>query len=163
MDQTVPAPDSPATPIMKRSSSAPPLAHVLAAVVLVATGFRGGCGDHGRDPASVDRMVTSHLEDVLENLDATPAQKTQVMALKDKLLQQGTALRQGGQDVRRQLVAQWDSDAPDRAKVHALIDARADAMRAFAHQAADAAVDLHGILTPEQRAKISKKIHRHME
>ena len=148
---------------MKRSSSAPPLAHVLAAVVLVATGFRGGCGGHGRDPASVDQMVTSHLEDALENLDATPAQKTQVMALKDKLLQKGLALRQGNQDVRRQLVAQWDSDTPDRAKVHALVDARIDAMRAFAHEAADAAVDLHGILTPEQRAKISKKIHRHME
>ena len=135
----------------------------LAALFALATGFRGGCGGHGHDPASVDRMVTSHLEDALEDLDATPAQKAQVMALKDRLLQRGAALRQGNQDTRRQLLAQWDSASPDRAAVHALVDARIDAMRAFAHEAADAAVDLHGILTPEQRAKISKKVHRRME
>jgi Spy/CpxP family protein refolding chaperone len=135
----------------------------LAAVFLVATGFRGGCGGHRHDPASIDRMVTSHLEDALDDLDATEAQTAQVMVLKDKLLQQGGALRQGSQEAKKELLAQWDSATPDRAAVHALIDARIDAMRAFAHQAADAGVDLHGILTPEQRAKISKKIRRRME
>ncbi len=136
----------------------------LAALFLVATGFRGGCGGgHGHDPASIDRMVTWHLEDALDDLDATPAQKAQVMTLKDRLLQRGAVLRQGSRETRREILAQWDSAAPDRARVHALIDARIDAMRAFAHQAADAGVDLHGILTPEQRAKISKKIHRRME
>ena len=135
----------------------------LAAALLLVTGFRGGCGGGHADPAHLDRMVTSHLEDALEDIDATPAQKAQVMALKDRLLQQGAALRQGGRETRRQLLAQWDSAAPDRAAVHASIDARIDAMRAFAHQAADAGMDLHGILTPEQRAKISKKIHRRMD
>lgn len=145
------------------SGSTRALVHVLVALALVVTGFRGGCGGHGHDPASVDRMVTSRIEDALEDLDATPAQKGQVMALKDRVLQQGMALRQGGRETKQELLAQWDSAAPDRARVHALIDARADAMRAFAHQAADAAVDLHAILTPEQRARISKKIHRRME
>ncbi len=136
----------------------------LLTLFALATGFRGGCGGgHARDPAAIDRMVTSHLDDALDDLDATPAQRAQVMALKDRVLQQGAALRQGGAETKKALVAQWDSASPDRAAVHALIDARIDAMRAFAHQAADAAVDLHGILTPEQRAKISKKIHRHME
>jgi len=140
-----------------------PLLVGLAAVFVLATGFRGGCGGHRHDPASIDRMVTSHLEDALDDLDATEAQKAQVMVIKERLLQQGGALRQGSQESKRELVAQWDSAAPDRARVHALIDARIDAMRAFAHQAADAGVDLHGILTPEQRARISKKIHRRME
>ena len=135
----------------------------LAAVFLLATGFRGGCGGHRHDHARIDQMVTAHLEDALDDLDASEAQKGQVMALKDRLLKEGSALRQGGQETKRELVAQWDAPTPDRAKVHALIDARIDAMRAFAHQAADAAVDLHGILTPEQRAKISRKIHRRME
>lgn len=135
----------------------------LAALFLVATGFRGGCGGHRHDPAEIDRMVTSHLEDALDDLDATGAQKAQVMALKDRLLQKGAGLRQGSQETKRELVAQWDSASPDRARVHALIDARIDAMRAFAHEAADAAVDLHGILTPEQRATVSKKIHRRMD
>ncbi len=135
----------------------------LAAALLLVTGFRGGCGGRHPDPAYLDRMVTSHLEEALEDIDATPAQKAQVMALKDRLLQQGAALRQGGEETRRQLLAQWDSAAPDRAAVHAAIDSRIDAMRAFAHQAADAGLELHGILTPEQRAKISKKIHRRMQ
>lgn len=141
--------------------------HVFASLAVLfavaTTGFRGGCGGHGHDPASIDRMVTARLDDALDDLDATPAQRAQVTALKDKLVQQGAALRQGGREARRELVAQWDSAAPDRARVHAIIDARADAMRAFAHKAADAAADLHDILTPEQRARISKKIHRRME
>ena len=135
----------------------------LAALFALATGFRGGCGGHRHDPAAIDRMVTSHLEDALDDFEATPAQKAQVMTLKDRLLQQVVVLRQGSQETKKELLAQWDSASPDRARVHALIDARVDAMRAFAHEAADAAVDLHGILTPEQRAKISKKIHRRME
>ena len=33
-------------------------------------------------------------------------------------------------------------------------------MRAFAHDAVDAGVDAHGVLTPEQRAKVTKKLER---
>ena len=102
--------------------------------------------------------VTAHLDDALDDLKATDAQRAQIQALKDKLLKDGQALHQGQADAKKALLAQWDSATPDRAAVHALVDARIDAIRAFAHEAADAGLDLHGILTPEQRAQIAKKV-----
>ncbi len=139
-----------------------PVALVAAAALLA---IPAGCGrHHGRaDPARVDRYVTAHLDDMLDDLDATAPQRARVHELKDKLMKDGAALHQGQRDARKELVAQWDSAAPDAAKVHALIDARIDAFRAFAHEAADAGLELHGLLTPEQRAKVSKKIHRRVE
>jgi len=149
---------------MKKVLSSIAVLAVLAAGFVLLTGFRGGChGHHHADAASVDKMITAHLDDTLDDLKATDAQRAQVLALKDKLVKDGVALHQGQADAKKALVAQWDSATPDRAAVHALVDARIDAIRAFAHQAADAGLDLHGILTPDQRAQISKKIHRRMD
>jgi periplasmic protein CpxP/Spy len=149
---------------MKKVLSSTAVLAALAAGFVLLTGFRGGCGGHHHaDAAQVDKMITAHLDDALEDLKATDAQRTQVLALKDKLLNDAAALHQGQADAKKALVAQWDSATPDRAAVHALVDARIDAIRAFAHEAADAGLDLHGILTPEQRAQISKKVHRRMD
>jgi Spy/CpxP family protein refolding chaperone len=57
-------------------------------------------------------------------------------------------------------VAEWKAEKPDAAKLHALVDQRAAEMTAMAHQAVDAAVEVHDALTPEQRAKVTKKIER---
>ncbi len=146
---------------MTRKNALP--AALVAAAALLA--IPAGCGrHHGRpDPARVDRFVTAHLDDMLDDLDATAPQRARVHELKDKLLKDGAALHQGQRDARKELVAQWDSATPDAARVHALVDARIDALRAFAHEAADAGLELHGLLTPEQRTKVSKKIHRRMD
>jgi Spy/CpxP family protein refolding chaperone len=138
-----------------------PLVALAAAAALLVV--PAGCHRHRADPARVDRFVTAHLDDALDDLDATAPQRTRVHELKDKLLNDGTALRQGQRDARRELVAQWDSERPDPTRVHALVDARIEALRAFAHEAADAGLELHGMLTPEQRAKVSKKIHRRLD
>ena len=53
-------------------------------------------------------------------------------------------------------------DEPDAKKLHALVDERVDEMRALAHQAVDSAIELHGVLTPEQRAEIAKRVEERM-
>ena len=45
----------------------------------------------------------------------------------------------------------------------ALVDARIDAMRTMAHEAVDAAAEVHATLTPEQRAQVSKRLRRHLD
>jgi periplasmic protein CpxP/Spy len=131
----------------------------LSAIVALAA-FRG---HFHRDPAEMAAFVSRRLDDALDDLDASPQQRTQIHALADKLLADAQTLRAGRQEVRRELVAQWDAATPDRAKVHAIVDQQIDQLRALAHEAADAAVDAHGILNADQRAKISKKLHRHLE
>lgn len=127
------------------------------------TGFRGGCGAHGghpRDPAALAAFVTDRVEDVLDDLDATPEQRTRVHAVKERLLAAGEAARAGRKEAHDALAAEWKAATPDAARLHALVDAHAEEMKALAHQAVDAGVEVHGILTPEQREKVTRKVER---
>ncbi len=137
-------------------------AGALALVVgfVALSGFACGHRPHGHDPAEVAAFVTSRVDDVLDDLNATPDQRAKVNAIKDRLLAAGQQARQGGQDTHAAVLAEWKSATPDAARLHALVDERVEAMRAFAHQAVDAGVELHGILTPEQRQKVTTKIER---
>ena len=47
-----------------------------------------------------------------------------------------------------------------KAKLHALVDARMDELRKLAHDAVDAGVEAHDVLTPAQREKLAKKAER---
>jgi Spy/CpxP family protein refolding chaperone len=135
---------------------------LLALVAFVTlTGWKGGCGrpDH-RDPAQVAAFVTERLDDALDDLGATPAQRTQLGAIKDRLLADAQKLQGTRQATHVALLAEWNAEKVDRAKVHALIDQRAEELKALAHQAADAAIEAHDALTPEQRAKVAKKAER---
>jgi Spy/CpxP family protein refolding chaperone len=132
----------------------------LVAVVGLA-GFRG-CGHQhdGRDPAQLAAMATDRLDGLLDDLDATPAQRATIQGLKDQLLAQVQKLHAERQADHAALLAEWNAEHPDRAKIMALIDQRSAELTALAHQAADAAIQAHDVLTPEQRAKAAKKMER---
>jgi Spy/CpxP family protein refolding chaperone len=133
---------------------------VFAVGALTLTAFRGP--GHG-GPAYMERFVSNRLEDVLDDVRATDAQRQQILAIKDRLVADAKALRAGHGDVHKELLAQWQLDAPDAARVRAIVDARGDSMKKFADEVTDAILQVHGILTPEQRAQIAKKAQRHME
>ncbi len=133
----------------------------------VLTGFAGGChrhghGLHGRDPAAMAAAVTEHVDEALDELDATPAQRTKIHEIKDRLLANAQATHQGHEQDHAALLAAWRSPNPDRAALLARVDARIDAMRAFAHEAVDGALEVHATLTPEQREKLATKVERRM-
>jgi Spy/CpxP family protein refolding chaperone len=138
-------------------------ASLLLVVGLVAlAGFSGGmCGHrHGRDPAQVAQFVTNHVEDTLDDLNATPEQRTRILAIKDRLLEAAKGLHAEHAQTHEAILDAWKADRPDAAALHALVDRRADEMKAFAHQVVDAGVEVHDTLTPDQRAKLTKKIER---
>jgi Spy/CpxP family protein refolding chaperone len=127
---------------------------VLAVLLLSGFAFRGGHG-WGRDPERIRQMMTWRLNDKLEDLDATDAQRQSINAVKDRLFDEGAQLMQDQQAVRVEAFNQLASDNPDAQKLHALVDARIDAMRAFAHKLTDAALEVHRTLTPEQRKELA--------
>jgi periplasmic protein CpxP/Spy len=138
----------------------------FAAVLAAGVALLGaaGCGHHHRpDPARTEKMVTHHVEDALDDLKATPEQRQKILAVKDRLLASGRTLRADHQAVAREALGLWDAPSFDRARALALVDARIDALRAMAHQAVDGVAEVHGTLTPEQRAQVSKKLRRHLE
>ncbi|HVP69116.1 MAG TPA: Spy/CpxP family protein refolding chaperone [Anaeromyxobacteraceae bacterium] len=132
------------------------------AVALALAGW-GACRHHAADPAQVTARVNARVASALDELNATPDQRARISALKDKLLADGLALSAARKDVRSALLALWDQPNPSAADVHALLDARIEDLRKFAHEAADAGLELHATLTPEQRAQVSAKIHRHAD
>jgi protein CpxP len=146
-------------PTLKRTLAA--VAATLAVVTLVAWG--GGCHrSHRHDPAEVAAFVTDRLDDALDDLDATPDQRTRIHAVKDRMLASGLKFHETSKGGREVVLEAWKAPNPDAGRLHALVDQRFDELRALAHQAVDAGVEVHGILTPEQRAKVTRKIERRM-
>ncbi len=143
---------------MKKILSTALVLAVFAVGTLTLTAFR-----HHGDPAHLDMFVSHRVDDMLDDVKATDAQRQQITAIKDKLVADGKALHATHADLRKELLAQWQSDQPDASRVHALVDGRADAMKGFADEVADALLQVHGILTPDQRAQLTKKMQRHME
>jgi periplasmic protein CpxP/Spy len=135
----------------------------LAAGFLLLTGFSGCSHHHRPDPATMDRRIARHLDAAFDDLKATPEQRTRLTAIKDRLVAEARAAHGDHRADAKLLLAEWESGSPDAARLHALVDARIDAIRAMAHRAVDTGVEVHGILTPEQRAQVAKKARRHLE
>jgi protein CpxP len=130
----------------------------VAVVLLVGAGCHRG--PRSIDPERARRMVHSHVEDFLDDLDATPAQRQKASELEATWVTQGLSLHNSSKTSRAELVSQLKSPTPDKAKVHALIDERIEAYRAFAHQLADGTLEFQGTLSAEQRAIVEKKLDR---
>jgi len=127
----------------------------VSALVLLA-GFGPGRMHHGGpfDAKKAYRFISYRVDNKLDDLKATDAQKQQVNAIKDSLFNEGVALKAAHDTAHKELLAQWDSPRVDNARVHALVDERLDALRGFAHKAVDAAIKVHDLLTPDQRAQL---------
>ncbi len=129
--------------------------------LVTLTAFRGGwChGGHG-DPAQMAAHVNARVDDLLDDVNATPDQRTQIHGIVDRMIAEAQQAHAGQKGTHDELFAQWKSDAPDAAKLHALVDQRVDELRKIAHDAVDAGVQVHGILTPDQRARLTTKMER---
>jgi Spy/CpxP family protein refolding chaperone len=136
-------------------------AGVLAGGFLLLTGFgpgQGGLGHGWRSPEKIDKFVTFRLNDMLDDIKATPQQRAAVLASKDKVLSSFLQNAESRKETHHQIVEQWKSSNPDAKAIHAAIDAQIEKTRALAHQAADEALAVHAILTPEQREQIAGRM-----
>jgi Spy/CpxP family protein refolding chaperone len=125
---------------------------------------RGGfCGRHrGADPEMVHKFVDFVVTQKLDEVDATAEQRQKVQEIKDRLIKEGHALKEGKEDLRAQLLEQLSQDNPDPARVKALVRQRMNEFSAFADDATDALLELHGTFTPAQRAQLLADAREHM-
>lgn len=115
---------------------------------------------HG-DHAMVHRFVDFAVNEKLDEIQATDEQKAKVREIKDRLMKDGQALREGHAGLHEQMLALLAQDNPDPAQVKALVRQRTDALVRFGDEAADALVELHGVLTPAQRQKLLADAREH--
>lgn len=136
---------------------------MLAVVMLAGWGGRAA-GGFAKDPQRMKRFISFRVDSMLDDIKANDAQRAQVNQIKDRLFNEGVKMIEGQQEARKTLVAEWDSANPNASKIHAVVDERIDTFRAFAHKLADAAIEVHRVLTPEQRAALkSEAMQRHQE
>lgn len=116
-----------------------------------------------RDHAMRRKFIDFMVNEKLDALGATDAQKQKVREIKDRLLEDAQALHPDRALFRREILALLEQDNPDPARLKALVHERTLALTRFADEAVDAAVELHGVLTPEQRQKLRAEVPEHME
>lgn len=126
----------------------------------------GGFGGHRREMAH--KFMEFVVNEKLDQIGATAAQKAKVRAVEDRLIKKGEALRGERESFHRELMAIIEQDNPDPAQIKALAHERIDKLSRFADEAADALVELHGVFTPDQRRQllaelreIAQEHHRH--
>lgn len=131
---------------------------LIGGAALAGFGFggRGHCG--GKNPERMERHMKAFLEDHLEDLDATDQQQKEIQAIAAGLFTEAKAMHAEREDMREQFLSFWDAESPDPKAVHAAVDARIEKLRAMAHKAADAGLQVHGVLNAQQRGQVSEAI-----
>jgi len=126
--------------------------------VLATAGL--GCARTSPEPSEdeITERVHQRVEMVLDRIEATDDQRQRLAPLEDRLVEQISALRAGATEAHELAAELWLSDDPDPAQAHALVDQRLDVARDAAHELTDLVLDLHQVLTPEQRQAVLERI-----
>lgn len=119
-----------------------------------------GGGPHG---AMMHKFVDFMVNEKLDEIGASDAQKQKVRAIKDKLMAEGTALREERMAAHKEILEQLSRDQPDAERVHALVKDRTESFARFADDVTSGVLELHAVLTPEQRQKLLAHAREHME
>jgi Spy/CpxP family protein refolding chaperone len=123
---------------------------------------KGGFPGHDRHEM-FHKFINFAVNEKLDEIGASAAQKEKVRAAEARLFKKGEALHGERDSFRQELLALLEQDNPDPAQVKALAHKHIDKFSQFADEAADAVVELHGVFTPEQRHQLLAELREHME
>jgi periplasmic protein CpxP/Spy len=114
----------------------------------------------GHDPAKVAKFITWKVNDTLDDLKATDAQRAKVLAVKDRLLAQGQRLHTQHDAAHQQIEQQWLGNQMNVQELRTLADQQLNDLRVFIYQGIDAMAEVHDTLTPAQRTQLLEEIRR---
>jgi Spy/CpxP family protein refolding chaperone len=134
----------------------------VVALAMAATSCHRG-HRHFKDPAKIQKMVQWKVDDVLDDLDATDAQRREIEAAAASIVTDALKLRENRDARHAQVLAELRKAEPDAKALHALLDQRVEAMRAFAHRSVDTALEAYAMLDENQRIALLDEIEEHLE
>jgi Spy/CpxP family protein refolding chaperone len=130
---------------------------VVSAGAAVAFGSGGAGFRHG----IMKRMVAAAIDEALDGAQVTPEQRARIHAVRDRVFATVETQRTSRHAHLEEALRLFESDRPDPAALEAL-HRTAEAERAQVRQAVhDALVEVHGILTPDQRRAIADYVRAH--
>lgn len=124
--------------------------------VALLSGFVGSCG-HRRGhmkPERVQRHMTERVNDFIDDVDANDSQAKQIRGLAQGLTDRVPTLMKGHKSMKDSLQKAWASPAPEAQPLHEQLDRQIEGVSSAMHAIIDAGVELHKILTPEQREEV---------
>jgi len=129
-------------------------------LLALLTASAAGCARHSDEPSEdeISGRVHERVEAALDDIEATSEQRQKIQGLEERLLEQITTFHAGAKTAHEQASELWLAERADPKQAHALVDQRMDALREGAHQVTDIVLELHDVLTPEQRQAIAKRI-----
>lgn len=122
-------------------------------VGLAGFGFGHGWGCHSEK--FLRHMIDAHVEELLDKVDATQAQRQQISGMEERLLGDFKAMREAHRSILEQLVAQFPGDQLDMAALDQAVVPQKQAQEKLRQDLRQSIQDLHGILTPTQRQKLA--------
>lgn len=115
----------------------------------------GGFGMHG---PLMKRMVSAALDEAIDQAKVTAEQRTAIHAARDRAFAAVDAHRSDRRAHREQALALFEADRIDPVRLQAQMEQRHQAM----HSAiAQAIVEVHDTLTPEQRRIVAQYVRTH--
>jgi len=127
-------------------------------LLLIGCGHRAAPVDEAEAQLQQQKVFKRRLGFVLDTLDATEAQRQQIDGLVQKAWAKGKQLRAERKRAMAVLRQQWQKPQADARAIRAAADELTRAVRDLGQQAAEIFVELHQILTPQQRTKLLQLI-----
>lgn len=134
------------------------VAAVLAVGAAGAQAQHGGPGGHHGGPAMMapGGMFGGRIEHMLDVVNATDAQRSQVEAIFKAARQDLGGQREAGMKLHQQMAALFTAPNIDAAAIEALRAQMSAQHDAASKRMSQAAIDAARVLTPEQRARIAE-------
>jgi hypothetical protein len=136
---------------------------VLGGAVAFST---AACSHRGHGKMTPERMktiATWKVNDVMDDIDATTAQRKVVLEQTHKVLADFGKLHAQSEANHGKLIAELESSQPRADVLHAMVDERTEAFKGVLHNAVDALLVAHGALSSDQRAQLAEMAREHME
>ena len=135
---------------------------LLAAGLAVTAGTAGGMhhfamhahAGHGGPAERFDGFINQALDD----LNATEAQRTRILAVKEKISGPMHRLHGEHAEMHATFLREWKGDKMDTAQLHQLVDAKVEELRGALHGMVDGVNEIHDTLTPDQRRQVVAKV-----
>lgn len=110
------------------------------------------------DPEKVEKRTAQILDRALDWIKATPEQRPQLHTLRADLVKDGLAMKAQKRETFDALWRMWDEERLEGLQVRQMLDERIDMLKGFLYRVGDRLVEVHRVLTPEQRKLIASRV-----
>jgi periplasmic protein CpxP/Spy len=124
----------------------------------IAHGMGGGWRHGGMGAGEMAEHLQVHVQHVLDEVDATDAQKTQVKDIVAAATKDLQALHERNGDAHKELHEIFTAPTIDRARLEAARARHMQALDEASKRCATALADAADVLTPEQRRQLGEKM-----